>query len=223
MQNTDIITNLTIQQCQDTLSTSSLIDSIAQNHWYNFYNNAFSHLIACHAALFCALITITCAIFALKYWHEKKDFDKTFSKKLSSKIQKAENKLRKHIKEQNFEMYITIKKDYIDNLLNTKPHTQTSANSIIEHLQDLIICSKESKPHQKQFFIDFSELWSKILDQLTNTKNIQTKKEECQNIINFLKNFSTSDEEIHLIKFQDKVTQFENLINGSYTNETKEL
>ncbi len=75
------VANKVIATCKEALQSDNVINELAKNHWYQFYSEAFNQLVATHAALFGGLIAVACAVFALKYWHDNKGYEKELEKK----------------------------------------------------------------------------------------------------------------------------------------------
>lgn len=63
-------------------SCSCICDSLNRSHWYNFYNDAYSNLVATQSGLFGALLTAAVTIFCIKLIYDNYIIDKKIKKAL---------------------------------------------------------------------------------------------------------------------------------------------
>lgn len=57
-------------------SNSAFMNNAIASHWYDYFEKSFDKLISSYTALVVAVLTVIGAIFVLKHWYDKRDFDK---------------------------------------------------------------------------------------------------------------------------------------------------
>lgn len=57
-------------------SNSAFMNKAVASHWYDYFGESFDKLMSSYTALVVAVLTVVGAIFVLKHWYDKSDFDK---------------------------------------------------------------------------------------------------------------------------------------------------
>lgn len=173
----------------EALSNDSCFKSaLFQSHWYNFYNNAYSELVASHAALFGGLIAVTIALFAFKYWMDHKKFDEDVKKEIEKiknntqaefkeKLDKAESRINS-LERRCSELINQPQKFYIKSIMDNKG--RRNINALVLSAITKWLDSSIDKELTALMLIDFKDLFDQIKQSikqpLDNDEKIKAKE-----------------------------------------------
>ena len=208
------VANKVIATCKEALQSDNVINELAKNHWYQFYSEAFNQLVATHAALFGGLIAVACAVFALKYWHDNKGYEKELEKK-TAKIKEdfddLETKMRNVILQENFRIRVSICRNFADMGIKNEKF-------LIPILSELI--SEASRENLKEILLmELSGQWNDLLDRLIKCKGLKDYEDYCLLLIELLQPVLYEDIIVHLNLDKDKLDELEKRFHDNNKSE----
>ena len=166
-------------------SCSCAFDSLSENHWYNFYNDAYSNLISSHSALWGTLITAAVGIFAFKYYHDTVKIEK-IKKSFEQQMKTTCDNFTRDIKDITKDEWNATSVEQVSHILNMSlPLINENNTKSLSSISKLLLHSLQSEKSSILLADTINAFFEKIKDF---PKNILKDIESLNSLITEIEN-----------------------------------
>ena len=155
-------------------TNSAFMDKAIASHWYGYFDDSFDKLMSSYTALVVAVLTVVGAIFVLKHWYDKRDFDKKINE-MQNDWKSNLSDLQEKTKQIDVELEKIgkIEKDFQDKITE---HDSTINSSISNKADDEWLSNEKMTIGVSYLF------WKKMKDKNTSRELLKTISESIQKI-----------------------------------------